>query len=316
MVLVGDGWCRRNPIQKTDLRQFLPEVNPATGKSHPNTFPRYMRRAAEIQFGSLAAHLTAKSATCSRSICCRATGGRIYCAASGQFGGVYLAAGLYCAASLRQVAPCRGDDTPAVSLSRARAAPQKPGIIPASFVTQVAVGDVNSVQRATRGLANCWCLDGRAKAYILKRCRWCCAHFSRLTPEVLLTTMSGHHLGSVDCWLCQTIHQIFGGDPAGYPRFLRVEPVLGYLLLRHVCCGLATSGNAGRAPLRTVPWGTQWGQLEWSSAATHASLRVQGRRLGLLNSLSDPLPLVQFRLLRRPACGVLTGAAGIRLLPG
>jgi hypothetical protein len=120
MVLVGDGWCRRNPIQKTDLRQFLPEVNPATGKSHPNTFPRYMRRAAEIQFGSLAAHLTAKSATCSRSICCRATGGRIYCAASGQFGGVYLAAGLYCAASLRQVAPCRGDDTPAVSLSLGR----------------------------------------------------------------------------------------------------------------------------------------------------------------------------------------------------
>lgn len=72
------------------------------------------------------------------------------------------------------------------------------------------------------GLSDCWRLDGRAKAYILKRYRWYCAHFWRLTPEVLLTTMSGHHLGSVDCWLCQSIHQIFGGDPAGYPR-LRVE---------------------------------------------------------------------------------------------
>ena len=30
--------------------------------------------------------------------------------------------------------------------------------------------------------------------------------------------MSGHHLGSVDCWLCQTIHQIFGDSPADYPR--------------------------------------------------------------------------------------------------
>ena len=212
--------------------------------------------------------------------------------------------------------PLAAASIPQLSLSFGREQHQQSGILPASFVTQVLVGDVNSVQRTTRGSANCRCLDGRAKAYILKRYRWYCAHFWRLTPEVLLTTMSGHHLGSVDCWLCQTIHQIFGGDPAGYPRFLRVEPVLGYLLLRHVCRGLATSGNAGRAPLRTVPWGTQWGQLEWSSAATHASLRVQGRRLGLLNSLSDPLPLVQFRLLRRPACGVLTGAAGIRLLPG
>ena len=55
MVLVVDGWCRRNPIQKTDLRKISPQVNSATGKSHPNVFPRYMRRAAEIQFGSLAA---------------------------------------------------------------------------------------------------------------------------------------------------------------------------------------------------------------------------------------------------------------------
>lgn len=98
------------------------------------------------------------------------------------------------------------------------------GILLASFVTQVLVGDVNSVQRKTRGLANCRRLDGRAKAYILKQYRWYCACFWRRTPEAPLTTMSGHHLGSADCWLCQHLHQIFGGDPSGYPR-LRVEPV-------------------------------------------------------------------------------------------
>lgn len=110
-VLVVDGWCRRNSIQKTDLRKFFPQVNSATGKSHPNTFQRYMRRAAEIQFGSIAAAqyqisylwpakllLGNQLATC--------------CASSGQFGGDYRAAGLYCAASLRQVAPCRGVDGP------------------------------------------------------------------------------------------------------------------------------------------------------------------------------------------------------------
>lgn len=119
--------------------------------------------------------------------------------------------------------PLAAASIPQLSLSFGREQHQQSGILPASFVTQVLVGDVNSVQRTTRGSANCRCLDGRAKAYILKRYRWYCAHFWRLTPEVLLTTMSGHHLGSVDCWLCQTIHQIFGGGPAGYPRFLRVE---------------------------------------------------------------------------------------------
>ena len=70
--------------------------------------------------------------------------------------------------------------------------------------------------------------------------------FLRLTPEVPLTTMSGHHMGSVDNWLCQNIHQIFGGSPAGYPR-LRVESVLGFLLLRRVCSGLVSGGNASQA---------------------------------------------------------------------
>ncbi len=143
-------------------------------------------------------------------------------AASGQFGGDYRAVRLYWLASLRARSPlCAAPIFPSCPPLRARVA-QLFGIIPASLVTQVAVGDVNSVQRATRGSVNCWRLDGWAKAYISKRCRWHCACSLRLTPEVPLTTMSGHHTGSVDCWLCQNIHQIFGGSPAGYPR-LRVE---------------------------------------------------------------------------------------------
>lgn len=30
--------------------------------------------------------------------------------------------------------------------------------------------------------------------------------------------LTGIVMGSVDCWLCQTIHQIFGDSPADYPR--------------------------------------------------------------------------------------------------
>ena len=91
--------------------------------------------------------------------------------------------------------PLAAASIPQLSLSFGREQHQQSGILPASFVTQVLVGDVNSVQRTTRGSANCRCLDGRAKAYILKRYRWYCAHFWRLTPEVLLTSMSGHHFG-------------------------------------------------------------------------------------------------------------------------
>ena len=66
--------------------------------------------------------------------------------------------------------------------------------------------------------------------------------------------------------------------------------------------GFVTSGNAGRASLRTVPWGTQWGQLEWSPAAIHALLRVRGGRLGYFALANFPF-LVQSRPLRRPGRG-------------
>jgi hypothetical protein len=30
----------------------------------------------------------------------------------------------------------------------------------------------------------------------------------------------GRHLGSVDCWLCQLFHQIFGDNLAEFPHFM------------------------------------------------------------------------------------------------
>ena len=65
MVLVGDVRGCRNPIQKTDLRDFFRQVNSARGKSSPTAFPRYMRRAAEASWGFWLP-LTTKSATCGR----------------------------------------------------------------------------------------------------------------------------------------------------------------------------------------------------------------------------------------------------------
>ena len=74
----------------------------------------------------------------------------------------------------------------------------------------------------------------------------------RLTPEVPLTTMSGHQLGSVDGWLCQIIHQIFGGSPVGYPRFVRVS-------------------RRGFPPLEArMQWACYWRQRRSGSAADRA----------------------------------------------
>jgi hypothetical protein len=160
-----------------------------------------------------------KPATCGRRSCRWATSRRLAVPRAGSLVGLSS-----CWAILRRLVAPPGRPSVQCRWSRPlpRAGGHQAGIILANFVTQVAVGDVNSVRRATRGTVNYWRLDGRAKAYIAKRCRWHCAHFSRPIPEVPLTTMSGHRMGSVDYWLCQNIHQIFGGSPAGYPR-LRVE---------------------------------------------------------------------------------------------
>ena len=102
------------------------------------------------------------------------------------------------------------------------------------------------------GLGDCWRLCGRAKACILKSRPLASRPHLRLTPEVPLTTMSGHHLGSVDGWLCQILHQIFGGSPAGYPRFVRVS-------------------RRGFPPLEArMQWACYWRQRRSGSAADRA----------------------------------------------
>ena len=140
------------------------------------------------------------------------------------------------------------------------------GIIFASLVTQVAVEDVHSGQRATRGSATVVaCRGGLRPIY------WSSASVLRpylqSTTEVLPISMSGQHLGSVDGWLCQIFTRSLGTAASNY-RASCARLGVGFLLLRRACCGLVTGGDAGQAPLRTASWGTQWGQLNWSPAAT------------------------------------------------
>lgn len=156
------------------------------------------------------------------------------------------------------------------------------GILPASLVTQIAVGDVNSARRAIRGLVTVGALDGRAKACILKRCR----SAPRPSWQQRLKSLSPPYERAkfgVCGWLAlpTILHQIFGGSPAGYPRLWVRESAWASSSWGMYVVGLVTSGNAGRASLRTVPWGTQWGQLEWSPAAIHALLACSRRAIGI-----------------------------------
>ena len=131
---------------------------------------------------------------------------------------------LNCWATLRHFSVARSPFCGFLQLPRPalRGAGTNLGIILASLVTQVAVGDVNSVQRAYQGLGDCWGLEWAGESLYAEAAPLALRPFLRLTPEVLLTTMSGHHMGSVDHWLCQILYQIFGGSSASYPR-LRVE---------------------------------------------------------------------------------------------
>ena len=107
-------------------------------------------------------------------------------------------------------------------------------------------------------------------------------------------------MGSVDDWLCQNIHQIFGGSPAGYPR-LRVESVMGFLLLRRVCSGLVSGGNASLA----LHCGPRLGELSGGNLNSRSQQHVlycafavgDWGRFFFWRSPS----LVQFRPLRRSA---------------
>jgi hypothetical protein len=76
------------------------------------------------------------------------------------------------------------------------------------------------------------------------------------------------------------IHQTFGDYPAKFPRLAACRGV-GLLLLGAVCNGHVFDGNVNHGSLRTSFWGTQWGQLNRSSALL-LLLAVNGRRSGAL----------------------------------
>ena len=102
----------------------------------------------------------------------------------------------------------------------------------------------------------------------------------------------------------------------GYPcrvsaPCVRDEAIVGLLLLRGVWGGSFSSGNADNAPSRTVPWGTQWGQLNrllaalvpWVLSRWAAGAAFCGYLLGTFRSLRGVVPARLVRL-------------GLGLLPG
>lgn len=105
------------------------------------------------------------------------------------------------------------------------------------------------------------------------------------------------------------IHQIFGDNPAEYPRLVCVmtrgfSPLEGRMW--RVCIG----GNAGLAPSRTAPWETQWGQLNQLLAALVPCVltkQVIGAALATPYLVYSALFGGRTCALRRP---------GLRLLPG
>jgi len=127
----------------------------------------------------------------------------------------------------------------------------------ASLVTLIAVGKVNSLPRL-RGLG-----------YSALQAKAAALYWVALAPvvgtEALPIYFDGHHLGSVDCWLSPTIHQIFGDNSAKFPR-LAAWRGGNFLLLRAVWNEPVGDGNVGDGSLRTSSWGTQWGQLNQSFA--------------------------------------------------
>ncbi len=76
----------------------LGNPNCARAKSDPNPFPRYMRRAPEIQYGSRAASHSPKSITYSHAAANQATDWRTIGRGWAILAGSIRAAGLYCAA--------------------------------------------------------------------------------------------------------------------------------------------------------------------------------------------------------------------------
>ena len=125
----------------------------------------------------------------------------------------------------------------------------------------------------------------------------------RLATEVPLIYISRHHLGSVDCWHCQIFSRSLGTTLL-LSRALCACCNPGFLLSRGVCDGLVIGGNADPAPLRTAPWGTQWGQLNRSRTTLAPCVLSMWATLGLFRRLPAWfIPLLRGLCLRAPAPG-------------
>jgi hypothetical protein len=101
------------------------------------------------------------------------------------------------------------------------------------------------------GLGDCWVLvEAGESLYIeavLRYCAFTCAW--RLKSCSL--PWAGANSGSVDWWLCQKFHQIFGDSRAAYPRFVCVR-------------------GRGLSPLETyMLWACYWRQRRSGFAADH-----------------------------------------------
>ena len=133
------------------------------------------------------------------------------------------------------------------------------------------------------GLGNRWCSVWAGESLYIEAAPLALRPHWQLTPEVLLTTIwAGTIWGLWIAGFAKLFTRSLGTALPTIRAVLCVWVGVGFLLLRHACSGLVTGGNAGRASLQTVPWGTQWGQLKWSPAAICALLRIRGGRLGLL----------------------------------
>lgn len=143
-------------IQKTNLRKFFRHTNPATQKSYPNVFPRYMRRAARVSKARTAPGTViaqTRLRVTQNAQCCSSRAGLPW-----RFGVI---------PNLPHQASPRGSQ-----LSWLRAC----GFVTARLVSQVAVGNVNSSRLVYQGIGQFFFYSlGWANAYILKRRLWCCA---------------------------------------------------------------------------------------------------------------------------------------------
>jgi hypothetical protein len=186
MVCMGLRMSPRIPIQKTDLRDFFRRTNPATRKSSPNPLGAYMRRAGEPHGKPTQLNYTCLGGCSEHSHSFSGYFAWFSCLRVRLLGGDCLKFGL-----------------------RPRYLTSKPCFPRSGTLCLLWWACLLGARR----LLFAWAV---LVAFGLPQ-RACEGNWS---PAGLL--ISGHHLGSVDRWLCQTFHQIFGDGSVKYPR-LRVD---------------------------------------------------------------------------------------------